>query len=125
MSPLPTNSHSISLQQAIEMTKRYRDQRSNALTPAFRNSLLTSETFNRAAFDSLLAAPGCAGIRIYFGMDEKMVVKLVAVAVNEKDEDILPSDMISMATDGGTPPPVEQGLPCPPYCPPPGHLSGG
>lgn len=126
MSPLPTNSHSISLQQAIEMTKRYRDQRSKVTTQAFQNSLLTCETFNRAAFDGLLSTPGCAGVRIYFAMDEKFVIKLVAVPVNANDEDILPSDADALTAGAGdTPPPVEQGQTCPPICPPPGHLGGG
>ena len=121
MSPLSSESHFISLQQAIEMTTLYRSQRENVLAPGLKGILLTCETFNRTAFDALLAEPDCVGIRIYFGMDKDLTVKLIVVGVNEKDEDILPSAS-STAEDGKTI--SENGLPCPPVCPPSSPLNG-
>src|SRR6266487_1896594 len=121
MSPVPSGSHSISLQEAIEMTSRYRSQRETVLTPAHKGILLTCETFNRSAFDALLAEPDCVGIRIYFGMAKDLTIKLIAVGLNEKDEDILPS-AISTAEDDKTI--SENGLPCPPVCPPSSPLNG-
>ena len=122
MSPVPSGSHSISLQEAIEMTSRFRSQRPNVLAPDHKGILLTCETFNRAGFDDLLAEPDCVGIRIYFGMDKDLTIKLIAVGVNEKDEDILPSGESNM-TDNDKPI-TENGLPCPPVCPPHSPLNG-
>ena len=124
MSPVPSGSHSISLQEAIEMTSRYRSQRENVLTPDHKGILLTSETFNRAAFDVLLAENDCVGIRIYFGMDKDLAIKLIAVGVNEKDEDILPSEGDAIATTSDGKNITENGQPCPPICPPRSPLNG-
>ena|SRR5438552_7267350 len=121
MSPVPSGSHSVSLQEAIEMTSRFRSQRETVLTPAHKEILLTCETFNRAGFDDLLAEPDCVGIRIYFGMDKDLTIKLIAVGVNEKDEDILPS---ASSTLDDSKPVTEAGLPCPPICPPSSPLNG-
>lgn len=120
---LPGNSQFISLDKAIEMTKLYRDGKEKILAPEYkdRNILLLSETFSREAFDSLLSQPDCAGIRIYFGMDEAMTVRVIAVATNKDNADILPSaDKDGDTEDGEI---VEQGQACPVYCPPPSPLN--
>ena len=124
MSPLPSNSHFISLKQAIEMTSRYRAERPNVLVPAFKDILLTCETFNRAAFDTLLAEADCAGIRVYFSMDEDLKIRIIAVAVNVNDEDILPADGIAAGEKSSDGHIIETGQPCPPHCPPPSALNG-
>ncbi len=124
MSPLSSESHFISLQQAIEMTTRYRSQRENVLAPANKGILLTCETFNRTPFDALLANPDCVGVRIYFGMDKDLTIKLVIVGVNEKEEDILPSEANANMTTSNDKPVTENGLPCPPFCPPTSPLNG-
>lgn len=113
-------SNFISLNKAIEMTTRFRSEKENILKPEFQGNdlLLICETFDKSSFESLLAQTGCQKIRIYFSMDASMKVRAIAVAVNSSDEDILPS--------GGTTDVVivEEGLPCPEFCPPPSALNG-
>ena len=111
---LPTTDHRISLQQAIDMTTMYRARKGQILNPAFSKVLGISETFNRDIFDALLAQPGAAGIRIYYGMDSTMAVHSILVAVNSNNEDILPSSTASATTDSGTI--GESGQFCPPTC---------
>lgn len=107
--------HAISLERAIQMTTRYREQKEKILNPEFaeRNLLPLAETFDRAAIDKLLSQPGCTGVRIYFGMNEELQVRAVIVGVNDKNEDILPAD--SGSIDGEI---VEDGRLCPPNCSP-------
>ena len=66
--------HVISLQEAIVLTKRFRENRETVLATAYQgqNLLPLSETFNRNAIEMLLNKPGCTGIRIYYGMDENL-----------------------------------------------------
>lgn len=107
------NSHFISVTQAMDLTTQYRSDKEAILANSFQsqNILPLSETFNRNAFDTLLAKEGCEGIRIYYGMDENLKVHAVIVAVNEDNEDILP-DQDSEATHV-----VEEGQRCPDLCP--------
>ena len=123
---LPGVSHFISLNQAIEMTQRYRDEKGPVLAPDMRDRkiLPICETFNREAFDSLLAQDGCVGIRLYFSMDDELKVQIIAVGVNASKEDMLPSgsgetSMTSATTDVI----VEDGQRCPDDCPPPSPLN--
>jgi hypothetical protein len=119
--------HFISLLQAIEMTKKYRAEKENILAPEFRNRniLLTCETFDRNAFDALLSENGCMGIRLYFGMTENLQVRVVAVGVNEKNEDMLPAQREVITINDEANVIVEEGLPCPEVCPPPSPLNEG
>lgn len=116
---LPGANHFISLAEAKEMTARYRDEKENILAPEYQGKdiLLTCETFNREAFDALLAEEGCAGIRIYFGMTPEKQVRVIAVAVDADNNDILPSASAGATLNGGKI--VEAGQPCPPWCPRP------
>jgi hypothetical protein len=119
---LPGESHFISLSKAKEMTLRYSTEKNNILKPDLTNPniLLTSETFDREAFDKLLAQAGCVGIRVYFGMDANLTIKIIAVGVDEDNKDILPSPLTE-AIEGGEENGgviVEEGRPCPPNCPP-------
>jgi hypothetical protein len=99
----------ISLQKAIDMTSLYRAQKENILVPQLRNQKITPicETFDRSAFESLLAISGCVSLRFYVGMDTNMKIRLIAVAVNSAGEDILAHD----------PEIVEDGQRCPDICP--------
>ena len=110
---LPKADHFISLEQAKQMTATYRAEKENILP--------FSETFERTAFDALLAEDGCEGIRIYFGMNADLMIKVIVVGVNDKNMDILPQEQGSTmaAGDGKI---VEEGQRCPDYCPPPPHL---
>ena len=110
--------HSISLQQAIDMTTQYRAQKSKAVSPGFENMLSICETFDRAAIDTLLAQTNCTKLRLYFGMDTSLKLHAIIVGVDQNDEDILPPDPKS--ANGEI---VEQGMTCPPDCPPPSPLN--
>ena len=110
------NNHEISLQQAIDLTTRYRaNQPANAPI---------CETFEIAAINHLAAVTGCAYLRIYYGMKEDMNIYAVLVAVNADNEDILPSQTGSSPQDDGDPVILEDGFRCPPDCPPKSPLNG-
>ena len=132
MSQSVTNrNHLISLAQAVEMTTTYREQVNNILKPEYQNQnlLVRSETFDRAPFDQALAQPGCAGLRIYYGMDGELKVHAIIVGVNEKNEDMLPSSTNAATANGATnsdeegDPIIEAGARCPDECPPPSPLN--
>lgn len=119
---MPTN-HLITLQTGIDMTTLYRQEKENILATAFQNLdiLPLSETFERAAIDSILQQQGCAALRVYYGMDANFLVHAIVVGVNESNEDILPSTVSSL-TD---PPDIiaEQSIRCPEDCPPSSPLN--
>lgn len=54
-----------------------------------RFNLPIAETFNRDAIISLLNAEGADGVRVYFGNDEKGLVKLVLMPVDKDGKDIV------------------------------------
>lgn len=124
VSLLPGVSHFIPLPQAIEMTTLYRGQYEAALVPELRNKqiLPICETFNREAFEYLLNESGCVGIRLYFGMDVDLKVRIIAVAVNERNQDMLPAQSRGMSATNGEEI-VEEGQRCPDDCPPPSPLN--
>lgn len=117
------------------MTQRYRENKGRILRKEFegRDLLPISETFNREAFDRLLAQPGCRGVRIYFSMDDAMQLRAIIVGVNERQEDILVSSSTlsttestelaattvngEVVTEAGEI--IEEGQMCPPECIPP------
>lgn len=107
-------SNFITLQQAIALTDNYRNEKENILAPASKGKdiLPLSETFDRASFDALLAETDATFIRIYLGMDSDFKIRLVAVAADSKNVDILP-------VGGSVANIVEDGIRCPPNCPPP------
>ncbi len=97
----------IDLPTAVALTKRYRENKDQMVTPDYAGSLHISETFDAAAIRAILDQPGCVEFRAYWGMKEDKSVCLVFVGVNESGEDIVgvASDII-----------VELGKECPPYC---------
>jgi len=88
--------HSISLEQAITMTRLYR-----LSIPA---GMPLSETFQIASIKALLSEPDCTALRIYYGKKEDGTIHAILVGVNEKGEDI---------TDGII---LEEAFRCPPIC---------
>lgn len=107
-----TNQHEISLQQAIVLTTRYRNNQ-----PA---GCPLSEAFNVDAIEKLVSTPGCRFIRIYYGMKEDGNVVAILVAANEDNEDILPgNDALTTAE----PVIIEDAFVCPPLCPKPSPLN--
>ncbi len=123
---MPTN-HFISLQTGIDMTTLYRQQKENILATAYKdqNILPISETFDRAAMDTLLAETGCAAVRIYYGMSEDLLIHAIIVGVDENNEDILPSNENVLSSSAETDESIlEQGVRCPEDCAPPSPLNG-
>ena len=118
-----TSTGFISLQQAIEMTTRYRQNKGSVIAPAFSGSdiLSTCDTFNKAAIEALLAKPGCTAIRLYYGMDAGLLVRPILVAVNKNDQDILPPNTGDISIVGQDI--VDDTMRCPPICPPPSVLN--
>lgn len=115
----------ITLPVAIEMTSLYRQNREAILAPNFqgKNILAFSETFDRIVFDTLLAKPGCASIRVYYGMDESLKVHAILVPVDADNHDILPAQESSATTETTGDDIGEQGRRCPVDCPPPSPLT--
>ncbi|MCW3074604.1 MAG: hypothetical protein JWP69_1673 [Flaviaesturariibacter sp.] len=128
---LTNTNHFIPLDQAIEMTTIYREQMNEILNPEYQgqNILARCETFDRAPFDTVLAQPGCAGLRIYYGMDSELKVHAIIVGVNEDNEDMLPltSSVTGQGTGENTTTDdaeiIEAGNRCPVDCPPPSDLN--
>ncbi|HEV7333165.1 MAG TPA: hypothetical protein VGN63_19170 [Flavisolibacter sp.] len=127
--------HFISLEQAIEMTTRFRENRDAILLEQFKgvDILPLAETFDRAAFDKILSSPDCQKLRIYLGMDAALKIHAIIVGVNAEDRDILPTDSAratitdaatATSTDETTDPEeddeedmiIEAGTRCPPMC---------
>ena len=91
----PKKDHRISLAEASELTKGHRA--AHAGTPK-------AHPFHREAFESLLAQPGCAALRIYHGKDANGAQHCVMVGVDQHGSDM---------TSAGV---MQQSYPCPPYC---------
>lgn len=116
-------SHQISLEQAIELTTRYRNEKEQILKPEYagKNILALSETYDKSAFEQLTGQPGCVKIRAYFGMDENKNIKLLFVGANDKNEDMLPLNAQAIAGGGASIQDIGQR--CPPICPPSSPLN--
>lgn len=111
--------HFITLQEAIEMTALYHAKQEQILKPEYqqRNILARSETFEKAAFDTLLAKNGCAGLRVYYGMDNDLKIHAIIVAIDAKGNDILPVKASATSTAEEGEDIVERGIRCPDLCP--------
>ncbi|RYF91429.1 MAG: hypothetical protein EOO03_01380 [Chitinophagaceae bacterium] len=122
---LTGNEHFISLTAAAGMTKAYRTSLPRLLQPDFQQAgaLALSETFDRRAIDALLAQPGCAGIRIYYGLDEHLKIHAVLVGVDATNADILASATGRTVADADDEIIVEMAQRCPDECPPPSPLN--
>lgn len=109
-----STNHFISLHEAAELTAHFRKMKDSILADGYNSAdmLPTCETFEREAFDKLLARDGCTGIRIYLGMDNSNQLKLVIVGVNENKQ-----DMVSTSDLLETEEVIENGVRCPVECP--------
>jgi len=121
---MPGSPHFISLEQAVAMTQKFRADKESILIPELRNKAILPicETFDRAAFETLLAKTGCASLRVYLGMDENQEIRVIAVAVNSAGEDILPAGAGNLSLTE-TEDIVEDGIRCPTNCPPSSPLN--
>ncbi|HMC84161.1 MAG TPA: hypothetical protein VKI61_01490 [Chitinophagaceae bacterium] len=118
-------SNFISLDQAIALTKNYRDAKEAILIPELRNKgiLPICETFDADAFETLFNQNGCVSIRVYLGMDDKQLIRIIAVGANAAGEDMLPNaGMVAMDAGASI---VEDGMRCPDICPPPSPINHG
>jgi hypothetical protein len=113
----------ISLSQAVDMTTLYRTEKDHILKSEYQglNILCNCETFDRSQFDELLAKPDCKSLRIYYGMEPSLKIHAIIVAVNDKNENILPDGGAAMMTTSGGDI-IEEGKRCPDDCPPPSPL---
>jgi len=113
------------------MTRRYRDNKTLILQPQYPPEILAlCETFNKDGIVALASNPDAVGIRIYYGMDENLLVHAILVGVDAQGADILPpaatasGARIVTALDGGDDDILENAIRCPPTCPPPSDLNG-
>lgn len=108
--------HQISLQQAVEMTKAFRQNQPQGMP--------LCETFSREAIDRLLATPGCTQIRIYYGIKEARDISAILVAADAEDRDLLPALTGTFnPADEEEPIIVDDSFRCPPHCPPSSPLN--
>jgi hypothetical protein len=106
------NNQFITLAQAKEMTKRYRDQKDAMVQPPYANSLPLSETFEATAIQAVLNQPGCVQFRAYYGLKENLSLSVIFVGVNADGE-----DMVALLKGDEEDVIVDDGLRCPPFCP--------
>lgn len=90
--------HSISLDEARTLVRRWRDH--GSALPGDPDC----EFFARDIVEKILAQEGCVGLRIYHGRNPKGQHALVLVGTDASGADLLKGVI------------AEQGLPCPPYC---------
>lgn len=96
--------HSISLNEAAQMTKRYRQS-----VPA---GSIIATGFGKNSLQSILNQEDCAGIRMYFALTEDNKISLVLTGVKDNGNDIYDGQL------------AEHGADCPPYCSSPNPLNG-
>ena len=116
--------HFITLDRAKQLTGKYKKNKIKINT----ETLPICETFDSTPFLTVLNKPGCMGLRIYFGMDEQNMVKVLIVGIDANDRDMItiPPPITSLAApvegtiydDDGSHDIIEEGLTCPPVCPP-------
>lgn len=109
--------HEISLQDAAEMTSRYRLHRPTGFP--------LCETFAKEAVQQLLAVSGCSFLRIYYGEKEDGSVHAILVAGDAEGNDLLPQNETSTiaSSDADNPLILEDAIRCPPDCPKPSPLN--
>lgn len=106
--------HQISLEEAIALTTRYRN---NPVTDA-----PLSETYDADSVQALLNQQGSQSFRLYLGRKSDQRICTVLVAVDANGQDILPpTGLVTLSEDEGII--LEDAIQCPPICPPPSPLN--
>ncbi len=100
-----TEDNEISYNDAAQLTQNYRD----AQTPG--SNYVKGEYFSKASLESVLDQSECVGIRIYYGLDENNVQRLVIVGVDANENDLVTGVIL------------EHGIMCPPICGVPNNLN--
>jgi hypothetical protein len=75
--------HSISLSQASEWTKNYRNTAS-----AVSTNPITAHLFGKDAILAILNQQGCKGIRIYYALDDAGKQQLIVVGADSSKNDL-------------------------------------
>ena len=101
----PPRDHRVSLKDAVAFARRHREAAGKGKAGE-RGGM-----FHKEGVAQLLAQPGCAGLRFYFGNDDGGASAIVLVGVDEKGNDM---------TSGVV---LERHFPCPPYCGDPSELN--
>jgi len=96
----PSANHAISKAEAAKLVGAFR----KAASPGAHQST----AFNRSAFESILAQPGCAGIRIYRAAHEDGTATMVLVGVDASGHDLAGQEALC----------AQNGTNCPPFCAP-------
>lgn len=109
-------SQEISLQEAVDMTTRYRANKPS--------NFAVCETFQVDIINTLLSVEGCAFLRVYYGMKTDLSAHAILVAADADGQDLLPSVSDQSASTSGDAIIAEDGIRCPPDCPPPSPLNG-
>jgi hypothetical protein len=89
--------HDIRLEDAAELTKRFRDN-----LPVIDDTI--AEYFGKSALQELLDQSGCIGIRVYYGIDVNNTKRLVITGVDNNGDDLCEGNL------------MEAGTICPPIC---------
>jgi hypothetical protein len=71
--------------------------------------------FGYDIIQKILAEPGCMGIRIYYGINDKGEKQLMLVGADKAGDNLLPEEGKQLV-DGGNMI-ADVSLPCPSYCP--------
>lgn len=86
-------------------------------------NFLSSMLFNKDIVLKMLREDKCQGLRVYNALDDDGGLHFVLVGTDAEGRNILPSGDEYLAktieeVDGGDPIMINDGLPCPTYCPP-------
>lgn len=96
--------HSITLEEAAELTKNYRD--------TISSEDVRAGFFGKTTLLNILEQPDCVGIRIYYGLSDEDIPQMVLVGADSDERDLV---------DGVL---AERASPCPPVCDTSSILSG-
>jgi hypothetical protein len=92
-----TENNEISYNDAATLTENYRNANAGS-------DYIKGEYFSKSSIQALLEQEGCVGVRIYYGLDENNIQKLVIVGVLSNEDDIVTGLIL------------EHGRLCPPQC---------
>lgn len=93
--PLPARNHRISLDDAVAMTRRWRDR-----SP----KVFRAGAFHADQVRELLMQPGCVAIRIYNAVNDKGESTFVLVGMDENDKEMTGGVLLEFS------------YLCPPFC---------
>lgn len=104
----------VRLSDAKLMVKTYLENKSKVIPND--STLPNTETFESEAFVALLKQPDCVKVRLYYGMKENLEICAIIVGVDSNGNEIYIENN-SLNGEGDTYV-IEDGLRCPPICPP-------